>query len=184
MANFHTSFLSILIVIITISSASISSSTCHKLNDNEIKHLCSKTSNLLNCYKLIKTDNRTTNHGSNGLANYLIEMATQKAKKIQAELNSFANKATQHSELRKKYSLVSKKYSEIIRNLEAAKKDIKSHAYKNLYGPVKSAYEETVKSVKLLGGFMDHRAHLQKQNKDLEFVLSIAKAVGDGLNKK
>ncbi|GFQ04471.1 pectinesterase inhibitor [Phtheirospermum japonicum] len=160
-----------------------SSSTGHKLTDADIKHLCSKTSSSGGCFKVIKSDHRTANVDSKGLFNGLVDKASRKAKNIQSELNTFA-KATHDSKLRNEYKLCSEKYNDAIHKLEVAKEKLKSGAYKSVYVPVKDTYEDIKSCQKTLKGASNGHAQILKKNNDLEFLLSIAKAAANDLNKK
>ncbi|KAI3468918.1 hypothetical protein Pfo_025581 [Paulownia fortunei] len=181
MAVFHTSSVLILMSIIFMSITA--SSIGHKIKDTEIKHLCSKTSNLGGCYKLLKSDHRTANVDARGLAEVSVDLASNKANKIHSQLNSFA-KATHDSRLRNKYDLFTKNYNDVIRDLEVAKNNLHSGAYRNMPVQVKDASEEIKNCEKVFDGASSDHAHIKKKNQDFEFLLSIVKVMLDNLNKK
>ncbi|KAI3455855.1 hypothetical protein Pfo_012518 [Paulownia fortunei] len=181
MAVLGTSFVLILVSIIFLSITP--SSTCHKITDTEIKHLCSKTSNLGGCYKLLKSDHRTANVDARGLAEVAVDLASNKANKIHSQLNSFA-KATHDSRLRNIYNLCSKNYNDVIRDLKVTKNNLHSGAYRNMPVQVKDAYEEIKNCEKVFDGASSDQANIKKKNQDFEFLLSIVKVTSDNLEKK
>ncbi|KAK6161651.1 hypothetical protein DH2020_005032 [Rehmannia glutinosa] len=179
MAIFHTSIVLILVSIILISISP--SSIAHKLTDTEIKHLCSKTRNPEGCYTILKSDHRTANIDAKGLAQVSLDLASERARKIQAQLNAFA-KATHDSRLRNVYESCSKKYDDIVHDLEAAKKNLRS---KHVPIRVKDASEENKSCEKVLdGASTSDRTYLQKKIQDVKFMLTIVKVMWDNLNKK
>lgn len=181
-----TSFVSIFLSIIVISispSSSSSSSLGHKLTDTEIKQLCSKTGNLESCYKILKSDHRTSNVDARGLAEVSIDLASKKANQIHSELNSMA-KATRNSRSRNTYSLCSKNYNDIIRDLEAAKNKLKLGAYNDIPIQVKDASEENKNCEQVFHGGPIDRAHLKKKINDVQLMLSIVTVMTNNLNKK
>ncbi|PIM99406.1 hypothetical protein CDL12_28093 [Handroanthus impetiginosus] len=159
------------------------SSTAHYLTDNEIKHLCSKTGNLEACHKLLKSDHRTAKVDAKGLTEVSVDLASNKANKIRTQLNSFS-KATHDSGLRNLYNLCSKNYDDAIRDLEVAKKNLHSGAYKDISIQINDAVEEVKICEIVFNGASSDRAHIKKKNKDLEFCLNIVKVTSDNLNKK
>ncbi|PIN22704.1 Pectinesterase [Handroanthus impetiginosus] len=181
MAIFSTSSVMILISIVFISMTP--SSTANNLTDNEIKHLCSKTVNLEACYKLLKSDHRTAKVDAKGLAEVSVDLASNKANKTRTQLNSLA-KATHDSQLRNLYNLCSKNYEDTIRDLEDAKKNLHSGAYKDISVQVNDAVEEVKNCQIVFNGASSDHAHIKKKNKDFEFHLNIVKVKSDNLNKK
>ncbi|KAI3455856.1 hypothetical protein Pfo_012519 [Paulownia fortunei] len=179
MAIFRTFCMLILIIFISI----IPSSTGHKIKDTEIKHLCSKTSNLGRCYKLLKSDHRTTNVDAKGLAEVSVDLASNNANKIYSQLNSFA-KATHDSRLRNIYNSCSKNYDDAIRDLEVVKKNLHSGAYNNIPVQVKDVSEEIKSCEKVFNGASSDHANIKKRNQDFEFLISIVKITLDNLKKK
>ncbi|KAG8385147.1 hypothetical protein BUALT_Bualt03G0011500 [Buddleja alternifolia] len=160
------------------------SSTSNQITDTEIKHLCSKTSNLVQCFKLLKSDHRTSNVDAKGLSEISIDLTNNKANKIHSQLNSLV-KATRDLHMRNIYNSCSKNYDDAIRDLEVAKKNLKSDAYKNMHAQVKDASEEIKSCEKMFNGASssDH-AHIKKKNQYLEFLVSIVKVTADNLNMK
>ncbi|KAK4440308.1 hypothetical protein Salat_0365700 [Sesamum alatum] len=181
MAIFDTSFVLILISIVFMSIAP--SSTCLKLTDTEIKHLCSKTNNLGDCYKLLKSDPHTANVDARGLVEVSVDLASNKANKTHSLINSFVN-TTHDSRLKNIYKLCSSNYNDIIRDLKGIKNYLHSGAYKNIHVQVKDASEEIKQCKKVFGGASSDHAHIKKKNKEFEFILSIVDVTSDNLNKK
>ncbi|KAL2244558.1 UNVERIFIED_CONTAM: hypothetical protein Sindi_2724000 [Sesamum indicum] len=170
MAIFGTSFVFILISIVT------------KLTDTEIKHLCSKTSNFGGCYKLLKSDPRTTNVDERGLAEVSVDLASNKANKTYSLINSFIN-ATHDSQLKNIYKLCSSNYYDVIRDLRVIKNYLHSGADKNIPVQVKDASEEIKQCKKVLGGATGDRAHIKKKNQELEFLISVVEITSDNVKK-
>ncbi|KAK4428738.1 hypothetical protein Salat_1173700 [Sesamum alatum] len=157
-------------------------STSHKLTDTEIKNLCSKTINLGGCYKLLKSDPHTTNADARGLAEVLIDLASNKANKTHSLLNSFVN-ATHDSRLKNICKLCSSNYNDVIRDLKVVKNYLHSGAYRNIHVQVKDASEEIRQCKKVYGGASSHHAHIKKKNHEFEFLLGIVEVTLDKLNK-
>ncbi|KAL0442360.1 UNVERIFIED_CONTAM: hypothetical protein Slati_1958700 [Sesamum latifolium] len=147
-------------------------STGHKLTDTEIKHLCSKTSNLGGCYKLLKSDPRTANVDARGLAEVSIDLASNKANKTYSLINSFIN-TTHDSQLKNIYKLCSSNYNDVIRDFKAIKNYLHAGSYKNIPVQVKDASEEIKQCKKVFGGATNDRAHIKKKNQELEFLINI-----------
>ncbi|KAK4440312.1 hypothetical protein Salat_0366100 [Sesamum alatum] len=180
MADCGTSFVFILVTIVFMSMTP--TSTCNKLTDTEIKHLCSKTSNVGGCYKLLKSDPRTANVDARGLAKVSVDLASNKANKTHSLLNSFVN-ATHDSRLKNIYKLCSSNYNDAIRDLKAIKNYLHSGAYKNIPSQVKDASEEIKQCKKVYGGANSDRAHIKKKNQEFELLISIVEVTSDNLNK-
>ncbi|KAG8385223.1 hypothetical protein BUALT_Bualt03G0019800 [Buddleja alternifolia] len=174
----------VLILIAIVFTSIAPSLASNKVTDTEIKQLCSKTKNLAVCYKLLKSDHRTTNVDAKGLADISVDLASNKAHKIHSQLNSFA-KTTRDSHLKNIYNSCSKNYEAAIHDLEVAKKNLKSSVYKNMPVQVKDTSEEIKSCENLLNGASsnDH-AHIKKKNQDFEFLVSIVKIMVDNLKKK
>ncbi|KAG8385144.1 hypothetical protein BUALT_Bualt03G0011200 [Buddleja alternifolia] len=172
------------LILISIVFASIApSSAGNKVTDTKIRQLCSKTSNLMVCYKLLKSDHRTANVDAKGLAEISVDLAYNKANKVHSQLNSFA-KAVQVSHLRNIYNLCTKNYEDAIHDLEVAKKNLKSGAYKNMPIQVKDAFEEIKSCENVLNGATStDDADIKKKNQDVKFLVSIVKVTADNLNK-
>lgn len=181
MAIFDTSSILILVSIIFLSITP--SSIGHKVTDTEIKHLCSKTNNHEDCYKLLKSDHRTTNVDARGLAEVSVDLASNKASKIHSQLNSFA-KGTHKSQLRNIYNLCSKNYNDVIRDLKVVKNNLLSGAYKNIPIQVTDATEEIKSCKQVFDAAPSDYMHMKTKNKDVEFLLSIVKVTSDNLNQK
>ncbi|KAK4421961.1 hypothetical protein Salat_2146800 [Sesamum alatum] len=157
-------------------------STGHKLTDTEIKHLCSKTNNVGGCYKLLKSDPRTTNVDARGLAEVSVDLASNKANKTHSLLNSSVN-ATHDSRLKNIYKLCSSNYNDAIRDLKAIKNYLHLGTYKNIPSQVKDADEEIKQCKKVYGGATSDRSHIKKKNQEFELLISIVKVTSDNLNK-
>ncbi|KAL2226293.1 UNVERIFIED_CONTAM: hypothetical protein Sindi_1988000 [Sesamum indicum] len=180
MAIFETSI--VLILIPTVFMSIAPSATGNKLTDIEIKHLCSKTSNLESCYKLLKSDPRTTNVDARGLAEVSVDLASKKAKKLHSVINSVVNK-THDSRLKTIYQSCSSNYNDAIRDLKAIKNYLKSGAFKNIPVQVKDASEEIKQCKKVFGGATSDGAHIKKKNQEFEFLISIVEVTSNNLNK-
>ncbi|KAK4421957.1 hypothetical protein Salat_2146400 [Sesamum alatum] len=135
----------------------------HKLTDTEIKYLCSKTSNVRGCYKLLKFDSRTANVDARGIAEVSVDLASNKANKTHSLLTSSVN-ATHDSRLKNIYKLCPNNYNDAIRNLKAIKNYQLSSAYKNIPSQVKDGYEEIKQCKKVYGEAISDRAHIKKKN--------------------
>ncbi|XP_011101767.1 pectinesterase inhibitor-like [Sesamum indicum] len=155
MAIFGTSI--VLILIPTVFMSIAPSATGNKLTDIEIKHLCSKTNNLGSCYKLLKSDPRTTNVDARGLAEVSVDLASKKS--------------------------CSSNYTDAIRDLKAIKNYLKSGAFKNIPVQVKDASEEIKQCKKVFGGATSDGAHIKKKNQEFEFLISIVEVTSNNLNK-
>ncbi|KAL7086629.1 hypothetical protein ACP275_13G012500 [Erythranthe tilingii] len=162
-------------VFILVSIILISSTTCTKITDKEIKHLCSKTSNPDRCYKLLKSDHRITNVDAKGLAQISIDLAAKNAKEIHSVLNALVQ-GTHSARLREMYNRCSKNYNDAIRHLEAAKNNLKSGGVQ-----VADASKDNKQCEEVFR--VDH-SHMKKKNDDFNFVLSVVKVVVNNLNKK
>ncbi|KAL0374612.1 UNVERIFIED_CONTAM: hypothetical protein Sradi_3376900 [Sesamum radiatum] len=158
------------------------SATGNKLTDTEIKHLCSKTNNLESCYKLLKSDPRTKNVDAKGLLEISVDLASKKANKTYSLINSFVN-TTHDSRLKNIYKSCSSNYNDVIRDLKAIKKYLKSGAFKNIHVQVKDASEEIKQCKKVFGGTSRDGAHIKKKNQEFEFLISIVEVTSNNLNK-
>ncbi|KAL0386058.1 UNVERIFIED_CONTAM: hypothetical protein Sradi_3000100 [Sesamum radiatum] len=167
MAIFGTFFMLILISIVFMSIAPPVAS--NRLTDTEIKHLCSKTSNLENCYKVLKSDPRTRNVDARGLAEVSIDLASKKANKTHSLINSFVNK-THDSRLKNIYKLCSSNYNDAIRDLKVIKNYLKSGAFKNIPVQVKDASEEIKQCKNVFGGATSDGAHIRREIRRLNFL--------------
>ncbi|PIM99405.1 hypothetical protein CDL12_28092 [Handroanthus impetiginosus] len=180
MAFFSTS--AVMILTFVVFALATTPSTAHKVTDTEIKHLCSKSSHPARCYELLKSDHRTANVDAKGLVEVSVDLAAKKANKIHSQLNSFS-KATHDSRFRNLYDSCSKNYNDAIRNLEVAKSNLHSGAYKNIHAQVKDASEEIKTCEKVLGEASSDHAHIKKKSQDLEFRLNVVKITSDNLKK-
>ncbi|KAL7128655.1 hypothetical protein ABFS83_13G008800 [Erythranthe nasuta] len=160
-------------VFILVSIIFISSTTCTKITDEEIKQLCSKTSNLNRCYKLLKSDHRITNVDAKGLAEISIDLASKNAKEIHSVLSVLAN-GTRSSQLREMYNHCAANYYNIIRDLEEAKKN------PNMGAAQVAVASEEIKSCKIVFA-VDH-SHVSKKNEDFSFLLSVVRVTVDNLD--
>ncbi|KAG8382342.1 hypothetical protein BUALT_Bualt05G0067400 [Buddleja alternifolia] len=174
---------SILILMFIIFLSITPSSATNQITDTDIKHLCSKTSNVVQCFKLLKSDHRTSNVDAKGLAEISVDLAYNMANKIHTQLNSFA-KATHDSHMRNIYNSCSKTYNDVIRDLEVAKQNLKLGAYENMHVQVTDAPNEIKICEKMLNGVSSDRAHIKKQNQEFEFLVRIVKVMFDNLSKK
>ncbi|KAK4382578.1 hypothetical protein Sango_2857300 [Sesamum angolense] len=180
MASFGTSFMLTLISIVFMSIAP--PVTSNRLTDTDIKHLCSKTNNLESCYKLLKSDPRTTNVDARGLAEVSVDLASKKANKIHSLINSFVNKS-HDSRLKNIYKSCSSNYNDAIHDLNVIKNYLKSGAFKNIPVQVKDASDEIKQCKKVFGGATSDGAHIKKRNQEVEFLISIVEVTSSNLSK-
>ncbi|KAL0336527.1 UNVERIFIED_CONTAM: hypothetical protein Sradi_4864600 [Sesamum radiatum] len=180
MAAFSTSFMLTLISIVFISITP--SVTSNRLTDTEINHLCSNTNNLENCYKLLKSDPRTSNVDARGLAEVSVDLASKKANKIHSLINSFVNKS-HDSRLKNIYKSCSNNYNDAIYDLKVIKNYFKSGAFKNIPIQVKDASDEIKQCKKVFGVSTSDCAHIKKRNQAVEFLISIVEATSSNLSK-
>ncbi|KAL0386051.1 UNVERIFIED_CONTAM: hypothetical protein Sradi_2999400 [Sesamum radiatum] len=154
----------------------------NRLIDTEIKHLCSKTSNFENCYKVLNSDPRTRNMDARGLAEVSIDLASKKANKTHSLINSFVNK-THDSRLKNIYKSCYSHYNDAIRDPKVIKNYLKSGAFKNIPIQVKDASEEIIKCKKVFGRATSDGAHIKNKNQEIKFLISIVEVTSSNLSR-
>ncbi|CAA3008483.1 pectinesterase inhibitor-like [Olea europaea subsp. europaea] len=119
----------------------IPSSICRILNENDLKHICLKTSNPFACLDQFKSDNRSRNTDEKGLAEIAVDLAMKNANETHAVYNELYSRTNDYR-LQEKYMSCSKNYNDAIRDLEEMKYELNNNRTKLIHVEINDALQE------------------------------------------
>ncbi|GFQ04469.1 hypothetical protein PHJA_002590800 [Phtheirospermum japonicum] len=176
-----------IILIALISVIAISPSLGHNKNSEVEKYLrdiCSKTNESKWSWEIIKSELHQFNDTDpRKIADTIIVLAKTKGEQIHVELNRLYE-GSRDGKLIYKYGSCSKNYSDAIRNLYLARRDIELNTDRNIVFEIDDAFEELNSCGLQFDNDSFDPAHIRNRIREFRVYLQIVKVATDSLLKK
>ncbi|KAL6567204.1 hypothetical protein OROGR_000872 [Orobanche gracilis] len=176
-----------IILIALISMIAISPSLGRKEKESSsemekyLRDLCSKTNETKECWAIIKRDlTKFNDTDPRKVADTIIVLAKTKGEEIHEELDRLFE-GSRDDQLKYKYGLCSKNYSDAIRDLYFARRDLELSDDRNIPIQIDDALEELTSCGVRFGKDSFDPAHIRNRNKEFGVYVQIVKAATERL---